>query len=101
MNNTLFLPLKAKWYDMIESGEKTEEYREIKNYWADRLHSTALQDIAKGEFFKKFDTVTFSFGYTKRRMIFECKGIVEGKGKPEWGAPEEDVYIIKLGKRIR
>ena len=23
----LDLPLKAKWYDMIESGVKTEEYR--------------------------------------------------------------------------
>ena len=26
----LNLTLKAKWYDMIESGEKKEEYREIK-----------------------------------------------------------------------
>ena len=25
----LHLPLKAKWYEMIESGVKTEEYREI------------------------------------------------------------------------
>lgn len=32
MSDTLFLPLKAKWYNMIESGEKTEEYREIKPY---------------------------------------------------------------------
>jgi hypothetical protein len=28
----LHLPLKAKWYRIIESGEKTEEYREIKPY---------------------------------------------------------------------
>jgi len=26
----LDLPLKAKWYEMIESGNKKEEYREIK-----------------------------------------------------------------------
>ena len=25
----LHLPLKAQWYNMIESGEKTEEYRMI------------------------------------------------------------------------
>ena len=37
MNETLHLPLKAKWYDMIESGEKTEEYRVTKPYWIKRF----------------------------------------------------------------
>ena len=27
----LDLPLKKEWYNMIESGEKKEEYREIHN----------------------------------------------------------------------
>ena len=31
------MPLKAQWYEMIESGVKTEEYREIKPYWNQRL----------------------------------------------------------------
>lgn len=33
----LELPLKKEWYNMIESGEKREEYREIKPYWQNRL----------------------------------------------------------------
>lgn len=33
----LILPIKKKWYDMILSGEKTEEYREIKPYYDNRL----------------------------------------------------------------
>ena len=33
----LSLPLKKEWYNMIESGIKTEEYREIKQYWIKRL----------------------------------------------------------------
>lgn len=33
----LDLPLKAKWYDMQESGEKNEEYREVTPYWCNRL----------------------------------------------------------------
>lgn len=33
----LDLVLKGKWYDMIASGEKREEYREIKPYWEKRL----------------------------------------------------------------
>ena len=28
----LILPIKKKWFDMIVSGEKKEEYREIKHY---------------------------------------------------------------------
>ena len=34
---TLNLVLKHKWYDMIDRGEKPEEYREIKPYWEKRL----------------------------------------------------------------
>jgi hypothetical protein len=30
----LYLTLKKKWFDMILSGEKKEEYREIKEHWA-------------------------------------------------------------------
>lgn len=55
----------------------------------------ALCDIPK-----KFEAVKFYYGYTKRTMTFECKGITIGKGKAEWGAPDNDVFIIKLGKRI-
>lgn len=34
---TLHLTLKKKWFDKITSGEKKEEYREIKPYWIRRL----------------------------------------------------------------
>ena len=33
----LVLPIKKKWYDMIVSGEKKEEYREIKPYYDSRF----------------------------------------------------------------
>ena len=33
----LKLVVKKKWFDMIVSGEKTEEYREIKPYWIDSI----------------------------------------------------------------
>ena len=36
-NKTLHLVLKRKWWDMIASGEKKEEYREVCHYWAARL----------------------------------------------------------------
>ena len=114
---TLHLPLKAKWYEMIESGVKTEEYREIKPYWEKRfIDYKALKSDYKRIVFRRvvlgkwtdacehypkdYTHVKFSYGYTKRTMTFEIESITIGKGNPEWGAPTEDVFIIKLGKRI-
>lgn len=84
---TLYLPLKKQWYEMIERGEKREEYREMKPYWQKRLTG-------------RIDAVCLSYGYTKRRMTFECAGITIGRGRPEWGAPDDEVFVIKLGRRI-
>jgi hypothetical protein len=33
----LIFPLKKQWYEKIKSGEKTIEYREVKQYWTSRL----------------------------------------------------------------
>lgn len=34
----LTLSVKKEWFDKIVSGEKTEEYREIKPYWVARFY---------------------------------------------------------------
>ena len=34
----LTFPLKKEWYEKIKSGEKTVEYRELKEYWAKRIY---------------------------------------------------------------
>lgn len=98
----LYLPLKKEWYEMIESGVKTEEYREIKEHWIKRL-AYISPDYELGKYVyrpKPYTHIKFSYGYTKRTMTFQCEGITIGKGHKEWGAPDEDVFIIKLGKRI-
>jgi len=114
----LDLPLKARWYDMIESGEKKEEYREIKPYWVKRLvpctHGCANGHWSDKYFRCVFDCkavythmnrhprythVRFRYGYTKRTMLLELKEITIGRGNPDWGAPDYDVFIIKLGKK--
>jgi hypothetical protein len=118
---TLHLPLKKEWYEMIESGIKTEEYREIKSYWVQRLTrygNDKLNGRLYAEFmssspevlkynieqglmtFADYTHVKFSYGYTKRTMTFEIESISIGRGNPEWGAPAEDVFIIKLGTRV-
>ncbi len=94
---TLNLTLKKKWYDMILSGEKTEEYREIKDYWKCRLM------IWPSSNFKHFDTIKFTNGYARNAPSFmiECKGIKIGTAKPLWSDNwQGDVFIISLGKII-
>lgn len=102
----LDLSLCYQWYDMIASGEKTEEYREIKDYWLHRLTNIQFftgeleeRDMA---FAKRYDAVRFHRGQGgKTTMLFECKELTIGFGKPEQGAPaDKRVFIIRLGKRI-
>lgn len=117
----LHLPLKKKWYEMIEAEIKTEEYREIKPFWEKRLFdygrlleyatnnrdeiivrrmlNLPMRDVCE-RFSRNWDAVCFSYGYTKRRMTFECNGITIGRGRPEWGAPDYKTFIIKLGRRL-
>ena len=33
----IVLPIKRKWFNMIKSGEKKEEYREFKKYYHARF----------------------------------------------------------------
>ena len=42
----LILPMKKKWFDMILSGEKKQEYRESKPYWRTRVNNW---EVANGE----------------------------------------------------
>ncbi|MCP4988679.1 MAG: ASCH domain-containing protein [Colwellia sp.] len=87
----LHLTLEIKWFDMIASGEKKEEYREIKPYWTTRLIN------------KTFDVVLFRNGYSKNApsILVEMNGCEVGRGNPKWGAPNKNVYIIHLGKIIK
>ena len=90
---------------MIERGVKTEEYREIKPYWSKRLINTECPLFSVRFGYKQanengYTHVKFSYGYTKRTMTFKINEITIGKGNKDWGAPDEDVFIIKLGERI-
>ena len=88
----LHLTLKKQWFDMIASGRKLEEYREIKPYWETRLKTGY-----------HYDAVSFRNGYSKNapKILIECEGIFIGRGVLAWGAPDKPAYIIKLGEIIQ
>jgi len=93
----LNLNLKKQWYNMIASGEKREEYREIKPYWQKRLQVNGYHKFE----FKSFVGVVFIYGYTNQKMSFKLDGISIGKGREEWGAePGKDYFVIKFSPLI-
>lgn len=99
----LHLTLKKKWFDMIASGVKKEEYREDKHYWRVRLTNFGAGFFNEG--FYNFDVVHFYNGGAPSlkypNLQIECKGIEIKEGNPEWGAePGKKYFVIKLGEII-
>lgn len=114
----LQLPLKSVWFEMTKSGVKKEDYREINEYWINRLvdyfsnYSHLLNQphlLALGRFdvrFKKFDANIMTLGYPKstdksRILKLEHKGIEIRTGNVAWGAePNKLYFVIKHGEII-
>ena len=69
----------------------------------ERQHRDIVTELWTGNaVIKDFRQVVFRRGYRKGAptMAFRIRGIIVGKGNPEWGAPDRNVFIIKLGGRI-
>ena len=84
----LIFPLKKEWYEKIKSGEKTVEYREVKNYWEKRLWKSNCLPFVNGMWV--YEDVNFRFpvecifqlGYkpeTRFKAIIHKVEIVDGK----------------------
>lgn len=116
---TLDLFLCYQWYDMIDQGEKPEEYREDTAYWTKRLckygkvkRGFGKQNICFADCNCKLnkcynhvptdiEAIRFHRGYTQTTMTFELKQIRYDYGKVKWGAPKDrKVFCLMLGRRI-
>lgn len=120
--SNLQLSLKKQWFELTKKGIKTEDYREINEYWSKRLICSKIDwDTPKHvceqivnnfennicvPIFKSFDSNIMTLGYPKstdseRILKIEHKGIEIGYGNPEWGAePNKLYFIIKHGRII-
>jgi len=103
---TLHLTLNKKWFGMILSGEKKEEYREIKPYWKSRLcistpEGQPLTDDYKGScLWSQWDDIVFKNGYSKNSptMRVRIKNVRIGEGYSLWGAePNKEYFVFELG----
>ena len=97
---------------MIASGEKKEEYREVKKHWINRFtwheyHWMTPEEIIREykngvpAFKDKFwEVIEFKNGYGKNAptKVVEFKGIEIRTGNLQWGAePGKEYFVIKLG----
>lgn len=87
----LLLQLKKKWFDKINSGEKTHEYREFKDHWIKRIKN------------KDIDRVKFTLGYGEKvpSMEFFIKKISIINGKETDLKIDKPVYDIEIGERLK
>lgn len=106
-----------RWYDMIERGEKPEEYRSS-DTWKKQICSYTKSNhsdvktarcLVDCPFMTKqchvsiktdITHVCFHRGYSNTTMTWSVRKIRIGKGNPQWGAPKENVFIIELNERI-
>lgn len=113
----LILPIKKKWFDMIKSGKKKEEYREIKPYYDIRLGKVYIGFPFTKEIVKNFESIkaynekqikkdikiVFRNGYSSISEEIECIcNLRIGQGKEEWGAePGKEYYILEIMEVIK
>ena len=91
----LTLILKGKWYDMIASGEKTEEYREIKPYYTKRFQNVGLLHRNGKPSACSYANIIFRRGYAKDAPRVRCLCWLRiGEGRERWGAVSDKKYYV-------
>lgn len=124
----LQLTIKKHWFELIKSGLKKEEYRELKPYYGVRLlepnngKKHTIKEVEETinalEYFytpewdkqlitsgvKKYTSIVFRNGRSNSAPTIEVeyKGLKIAKGKTEWGASPNTIYfVLMLGKVLK
>lgn len=86
----IVLPIKKKWFDMILSGQKKEEYRSLTNRYRTMFFNAAGKN---GEFW-----CILRNGYRLDSPSVTARvSLSIGHGKPEWGAePKEQYFVLTI-----
>ena len=112
----MILPIKKQWFDMIKSGIKKEEYRDLSHYYAVRFANMInpnqkhdddsirifIDECRSGKYLHGDEfLVTIRNGYsaTSPTLTMYCNLSV-GTGKEEWGVVEGVEYFVLHINRI-
>lgn len=105
----LTLPIKREWLEMIRSGQKKEEYRQLSPYYAARFKrflgwelipasQYQVERVLRARGSVPFKDIILRAGYS----VFAPATMVSGyitisTGRPEWGAVEgEEYYVLHI-----
>ena len=80
--------LKKEWFEKIKSGEKTHEYREVKDYWTSRLMKHLYGDLVDN---KSYFISQVHYGKAHRQKNLE---IVLAEGYPKKEEKEKILHAI-------
>ena len=112
----MILPIKKQWFDLIKSGIKKEEYRDLSHYYAVRFANLIkpnqkrdddsirifIDECRSGKYLHGDEfPVTIRNGYsaTSPTLTMYCNLSV-GTGKEEWGVVEGVEYFVLHINRI-
>ena len=96
ISRVLILHVKKEFFDMIKSGEKTEEYRRLTPYWGKRL---------QGALSGRYSGIRIACGYPSwsdkaRWLSFPWTGAeIKTITLPFFGSDPVEVIAIKLEQR--
>lgn len=84
--------LKKEWFEKIKSGEKTHEYREVKDFWTKRLRKSLYDNLLNDGYFNTMCNQGHPFlTPIDNRAVF-CKGY------PKMG--DSDKKLTGIIKRV-
>mgnify|MGYP000865190510 FL=1 len=97
----LYLPIKRKWFDMIEAKIKRDEYRERKPHWESRLVKSVKDGVTTP---REYDWICLHVGYGPDvpKLWLPWRGYsVSNLLYPEWCDPCEGPRPIHFVIRMR
>ena len=96
----LIFNVKKEWFEKIKSGEKTHEYREVKDYWTNRFVKEFF-NIKKPnrkdfEIYKQGMIICLQneYGYFNKPLLCFMNGMFSEKVKPRIYAKMKSICII-------
>ena len=96
------LVLKRRWFDLVATGQKREEYRDYTAYWQTRIRNWFDRSAIDGLIL----VIEFRLGYAARaqRTAFLLDSLFIRAAyrfeHPDWGEPCGEHYALGLGERV-
>lgn len=109
MRNQILLPIKRKWFQMLQSGIRLAEYRASSSFWVSRVYGNLELAVFKNGYNSNAPRLELPIAYICRyyssmqgkllslagNEFPNSEGAYEAYCKPEWGfVPTESQFVF-------